>query len=264
MPFKKLRSCQNVSQPLAWWEQVFGRDFPTVHPFLEPCIGQRANEYPCPDDSAVSMEVREFGEAYRAVPTGEFADDFDDIELLWEDVQAYRIDRSACAAKGILTDDDNGAEAETAALISESCEKLSRQMKEGFESVKSERIEDYVLLDTRQKVIEEMADGQEKFIAGLRAKLSDKEAELFLLLIHQEADENGTLRVLSFSEIGQKLGISKQRAHQRKDALKKDHPDVWAFVQSIRKPKQEMVFSGLSPSERDKYGIDKTYNYDAG
>jgi hypothetical protein len=266
MPFSKLLKCQNTSQSLAWWKQVFGRDFPAVHPFLEPCIGQRASVYPCPDDPAVSMEVRESGTAYRAVPTGEFADDFDDVELCWEEVQAYRLDRSACEAKGILTDDNETAETDTVALISESCEKISRQMTEGFESVKSERIEECVRLDTRQKVIEEIAEGPEKFIAGLRAQLSGKEADLFSLLIHKEPDDSGSMQVLSYTEIGQRLQkpVSKQAVGARYKKLEENHPEVWAYVDAIRNPVKETVFSGISPSERDKYGIDKTYNYDAG
>ncbi len=95
MPFGRLLSCRDTLAPLAWWEQAFGRDFPAVRPFLIPCTGKRADFYPCPDDPAVQLMVRESGEKYRAVPTGENADDFDDLELNWEDVQAHRFNPQA-------------------------------------------------------------------------------------------------------------------------------------------------------------------------
>jgi len=261
MPFRKLLSCKEAHQPLAWWKQAFGREFPTVRPFLIACTGKRASFYPCPDDPAVCLEVRESGKAYRAIPTGTEADDYDDLELCWEDVQAHRLDRQACIEKGIISDDQEEAMSGATALIGKSCEKLSRQMEEGFEFIKKERIEDCVKLDTRQKVIAEMADGPEKFITGLRAQLSDKDAELFMLLIHKESDENGALKCLSFSEIGDRIGKSKQAAHQRTKKLEESHPKVWEFVESIRNPRKDTVFSGLSPSVRRGKGIDESYNY---
>jgi hypothetical protein len=41
------------------------------------------------------LTVRESGGKYRAVPTGENADDFDDLELNWDDVQAHRFNPQA-------------------------------------------------------------------------------------------------------------------------------------------------------------------------
>jgi len=89
LPLSKLLSCKNALEPLAWWETAFGRDFLAVRPFLVSCTGKRADFYPCPDDPAVLLTVRESGEKYRAFPTGEYADDFDDLELNWDDVQAH-------------------------------------------------------------------------------------------------------------------------------------------------------------------------------
>lgn len=89
MLFSRLLKYQTAQQPLAWWKQVFGPDFPAVHRFLIPLTGKRAGFYPCPDDPDVLLTVRESGEKYRAFPTGEYADDFDDLELNWPDVQAH-------------------------------------------------------------------------------------------------------------------------------------------------------------------------------
>ena len=98
MPFKKLLSCKDAQQPLVWWEQALGRDFPAVRPFLIPCTGKCASSYPCPDDPAVCMAVHESGGVYRAVPTGEHADDFEDVLLQWDDVQLYGL-RPYCLAE---------------------------------------------------------------------------------------------------------------------------------------------------------------------
>ncbi len=91
-PVRKLLSCKDSIETLAWWEMVFGRNFPSVRRFLTPCTGKRADFYPCPDDSVVQLTIRESGEKYRAVPTGEHAEDFDAQELEWADVQAYTLD----------------------------------------------------------------------------------------------------------------------------------------------------------------------------
>lgn len=340
LPFKKLLSCKDAQQPLVWWEQAFGRDFPAVRPFLIPCTGKRADFYPCPDDPAVQLMVRESGTKYRAVPTGENADDFDDLELNWEDVQAHRFNPQAfidfvrdgfgvkqrlfqplenlhpvglCSAtnRSVYACLDTNAEKvllavapiagpETAGCVlfpecipaiapllqgrgvatvyldeacggdsvtcGRKCARLKSELSRQIEEIKRERIEDFIKLDSRQKVIEAMAEGPEKFIAGLRARLSGKEADLFTILIHKESDEYGTLRLLSYAEIGDRLKkrVSKQAVGAQYKKLEETHPDVWAFVEAIRNPGKDTVYSGLSPSERRELGIDEAYNYDAG
>lgn len=92
MPFSRLLNFQSVSQPLAWWEMALGLDFPALRRFLKPVPGKMGTVYPCPDDSAVRMIIRESGEAYRAVAIEDFANDFEDVVLGWSDVQAYGID----------------------------------------------------------------------------------------------------------------------------------------------------------------------------
>jgi hypothetical protein len=134
-----------------------------------------------------------------------------------------------------------------------------------IDSLQRERIEDLLKTRTQRQVIEEMAEGPEKFIAGLRAKLSGKEADLFTLLIHKESGEFGSIRVLSYTEIGERLKppVTKQAVGAQYKKMEENHPVVWAFVESIRKPEKETVFSGLSPSERRKEGVDEAYNYNA-
>ncbi|NOU36255.1 MAG: hypothetical protein HOO88_05755 [Kiritimatiellaceae bacterium] len=89
-PFRKLLKFKNSQESLAWWEEVFGRAFPAVQPFLVPCSGTRADFYPCPDDPSIQLSVHESGKKYRAIPTGEHAEIFEDVVLDWHDVQAYR------------------------------------------------------------------------------------------------------------------------------------------------------------------------------
>jgi hypothetical protein len=76
---------------MAWWEDHFGRIFPSVQPFLVPCPGKRADFYPCPDNPAVRLSICESGHKYRAVPTGEHADAYEDVGLDWKDVQAHKL-----------------------------------------------------------------------------------------------------------------------------------------------------------------------------
>ncbi len=339
MPFKKLLSCKSALEPLAWWKQAFGRDFPTVRPFLIPCIGKRADFYPCPDDPNVRMIVRESCGRYRAVPTSDNADDFDDLSLEWEDVQIYRLDvmnftdhlrdhfdlkiriskslenlhpvghcpvgdRSVYAslhpdsaknlmiAAGLQGPDtagclifperidhveslmrDRGIASifldEAYSCKSPSCGRkcvgLKSALSRQIDDLRRERIEDLMQTQTHRQVIAEMAEGPDKFLAGLRAQLSVKESELFMLLIHREPDQYGNLRPLSYAEIGERLGnISKQAIAARYKKMEQNHLKVWMFVESVRETKSEIAFSGLSPSERRKEGIDESYNYDAG
>ena len=90
-PFRKLIKCKHAQEPLAWWEEVFGRAFPAVQPFLVPCSGKRADFYPCPDNPSVPLSVHESGKKYWALPVGEHANNHDDLVLDWEDVQAHRL-----------------------------------------------------------------------------------------------------------------------------------------------------------------------------
>jgi hypothetical protein len=116
-----------------------------------------------------------------------------------------------------------------------------------------------------RREIEELAEGADRFLAGLQGKLTQREIELFWELIYSEANANGGRRCRSYAEIGKRLGgVTKQAVESRVKNLKRKHPDVWAYVNAIRNPEAAIPFSGLSPSERRKRGIDDAYNYDQG
>ena len=138
-------------------------------------------------------------------------------------------------------------------------------MEEGFAMLKTERIEEFVRLQSYENVARKLSEEADKFLSGLRAQLTQKEADLFFCLIHKESSMGGAEECLSYQEIGNRLGnVTKQAIAKRVTRLKKNHPDVWEYIHAIRKPKPEVPFSGLSPSERRKEGIDEAYNYDAG
>ena len=90
-PFRKLLKCRHALEPLAWWEGMFGKAFPSVHPFLIPCPAKRADFFPCPDDPSVRMSIRESGHKYRAFPPGEHTHAIEDLVLDWKDVQAHQL-----------------------------------------------------------------------------------------------------------------------------------------------------------------------------
>jgi len=113
--------------------------------------------------------------------------------------------------------------------------------------------------------IAELADGVDRFLAGLQGELSVRDVELFWELIFSETNEYGCRRCRSYAEIGKRLNdVTKQAIESRVRKLKKHHPRVWEYISAIRSPKQAVPYSGLSPAERDRYGIEKSYNYDAG
>ena len=89
-PIRKLLKHRAAFEPLVWWENLFGKAFSSVQPFLAPCDDRRAALYPSPDIPSVQLTVRESGRRYLAFPSDELADEVDDLILDWEDVQAYR------------------------------------------------------------------------------------------------------------------------------------------------------------------------------
>ena len=89
-PIKKLLKYSESFEPLVWWENLFGRAFAAIRPFLAPCEDRRGDFYPSPDNPSVQLAIQESGRRYRALPPEELADEVDDLILDWEDVQAYR------------------------------------------------------------------------------------------------------------------------------------------------------------------------------
>jgi hypothetical protein len=91
-PIRKLLKHCDAYEPLVWWENLFGRAFASIRPFLAPCEDRRGDFYPSPDNPSVQLAVREAGRRYRALPPDELKDEVDDVLLDWDDVQAYHLD----------------------------------------------------------------------------------------------------------------------------------------------------------------------------
>jgi hypothetical protein len=118
--------------------------------------------------------------------------------------------------------------------------------------------------DRRKLVIEEMADGPDKFLAGMRARITGSEnLNLFMSLIEKTVLD-GQKEYLSYTEIGRRLGgVTKQAIGARVTLFKGKYPEVWDYVDAVRNPEKPVDFSELAPSDRRKRGIDESYNYDA-
>lgn len=138
---------------------------------------------------------------------------------------------------------------------------LRREMQQGFERVGKERIADAVQERDRERTIEEMADGADRFLAGLQMKLTEKERELFFALIARTKTE-GAARFLNFAEIGARFGITKQAVRKRANALSEKRPTVADYIRAIRVPEKPRNFSEMSPSQRRRAGIEGSYGQD--
>ena len=114
----------------------------------------------------------------------------------------------------------------------------------------------------KAQIIEEMVEGSDRFLAGLAARIEKKaEREFFMLLIHREGAD-GSKHPLTYRQIGAKLGhLSKQAVYARAKVFRRKYPDAWEYVMSIRRPGRAANFSELSPSERRKLGIEKSYDH---
>ena len=118
--------------------------------------------------------------------------------------------------------------------------------------------------ERRKIVIEEMADGPDKFLAGMRARITEPDnVNLFMCLI-EKTTSDGKERYLSYAEMGGRMeGVTKQAVNARVTRFKVKYPEVWDYVDSVRNPQKPVDFSEMAPSERRKSGIDESYNYDA-
>ena len=91
-PTRKLFKNHDVFEPLVWWENLFGKTFSSVRPFLSPCEDRMALRFPSPDHPSVQLTVRESGRKYLAFPPEELKNEVEDLVLDWEDVQVYHLD----------------------------------------------------------------------------------------------------------------------------------------------------------------------------
>ena len=111
--------------------------------------------------------------------------------------------------------------------------------------------------------MKELADGADRFLAGLKAKLTKTQGELFFELIASVGEEHQR-RVQSYSEIGRKLGVTKQAVQKRYKTLCETHPSIRDYIKTIREQAKAANFSELSPKERRKMGVDESYDHEVG
>jgi len=93
---EKLHRMKAGCDTLTGWRRVLGTDFDEVRPLLVKVTGECADTYPCPI-TGVSLLVREKqgGDGYVAFATGDDAGgDNEDLELSWDDVQAWVLDEA--------------------------------------------------------------------------------------------------------------------------------------------------------------------------
>jgi hypothetical protein len=113
-----------------------------------------------------------------------------------------------------------------------------------------------------RKELADLAEGADRFLAGLKAQLSKLESDLFFELI-ATTQEGCNRRVRTYAEIGERLGISKQAVQKRFRVMADKHPSMAEYVRAIRDPAKPSNFSELSPSERRRQGVEESYGYDA-
>ena len=137
---------------------------------------------------------------------------------------------------------------------------LHRKLQEGFDQIGKERIADAAQERDRRTTIEELAAGADRFLSNLQIRLTAKERDIFFALIAR-TDVVGGVRILTYSEIGERLGITKQAVYNRCKRMKSKHPQVWDYVQCNRSPVKPMNFSEMSPSQRRQSGVDESYGH---
>lgn len=108
----------------------------------------------------------------------------------------------------------------------------------------------------------DLADGADRFLAGLQSKLAERDKILFFDLIASVDGPEGR-RVKTYAEIGERLGVTRQAIEKRYRKLRKNVPELGDYVDAIRRPEKAKNFSEMSPSERRKQGIEESYNYNA-
>jgi hypothetical protein len=173
---------------------------------------------------------------------------------------AKNLEQAAAYGLPISTAPEKAQDVSTSAAQAD----LMATIKAGLEGIRDERIKAALREQEKQKTIEEMAEGADTFLAGLSGRLTDRERDLFFLLITRIPD-GVNRRVMNFAEIGGRVAsrrgkLTKQAIQKRVQSLYEKHPGVAGYVAAIRKPAKPRNFSELPPSERRKMGVDESYN----
>lgn len=142
-----------------------------------------------------------------------------------------------------------------------SIEMLAKEILDGIDGIKKERISEITEGNSlRQELGEIAGDAGEllgKIIAGFG---SDEEtARLFMLARSQNPDN--PRQPITYEQIGEQFGITKQAVYARLKKMKSDYPQAHRVLEDMRSSIVASKFSELSPRMRRKTGIDKSYGY---
>jgi hypothetical protein len=140
-------------------------------------------------------------------------------------------------------------------------EDLSKQIEQGFNSIRMQTIESTIAANEMRQELDEISGRADVFMTQLVAGFgSDKVmADLFLRLL--ATGVNG--KPLSYAKVGEQIGITKQAVEARFRKMGSQYPIAYRHLKSIRSRGKTTQFSAISPTERRKQGVDESYDYDA-
>lgn len=140
---------------------------------------------------------------------------------------------------------------------------ISKQIADGFESIRKERIIDAIEGKELKEELGEIAGRGDQYFHGLLAGFGgdSASANTFSLLVTRDPEGGG--RMLSYEEIGKRLGITKQAVSARVKKMARGFPPAHRYVEQVRKVAETSLFSELGPSRRRKAGVDDAYGFES-
>jgi hypothetical protein len=139
---------------------------------------------------------------------------------------------------------------------------LSKQIEQGFNSIRKETVEGVIAANEMRKELEAISGRADAFVTQLIAGFgSDKGmATLFLGLL--ATGPHG--KPITYAKVGAQMGITKQAVEARFKKMGVEFPAAYRHLKTLRSREKTTQFSALSPKERKKQGVDSSYDYDAG
>jgi hypothetical protein len=140
-------------------------------------------------------------------------------------------------------------------------EDLSKQIEQGFNSIRIQTVESAIAANEMRKELEEISGRADAFLTQLVVGFgSNKDmANLFMRMLAIGADG----KPLSYAKIGAQIGITKQAVEARFRKMAAEYPPAHRHLKTIRARDKTTQFSALAPKERRKQGVDESYDYDA-
>ena len=140
-------------------------------------------------------------------------------------------------------------------------EDLSKQIEQGFNSMRIQTVESAIAANEMRKELEEISGRADALLTQLVVGFgSNKDmANLFMRMLATGADG----KKLSYAKIGAQIGITKQAVEARFRKMAAEYPHAHRHLKTIRSRDKTTQFSALAPKERRKQGVDESYDYDA-